>query len=545
MTQTLAQRIAQQADGNPFYLEELVNYVGSQAVDKIDPNELSSLDLPTSLQGLVLSRLDQLTERPKSLLKVASVIGRVFHASWLGGIYPEIGAAPDITDNLQELNHQKFTVSDPAEGEDAYYFRNMITRSVIYDSLLHKIRTSLHEQIGQFLEATYKDDLDQYLDLLAYHYEHGESEEKKRYYLRRAGEFAQKTYANQAALDYFQKVLPLSIAGEQVEILLQIGEVEKLIGNWDEARKHFQEALSLARSINDKPAVGWSQVAIGEMERMRGNYTQGMVWLERARFVFQEINDQGGLAQVLHYSGTIAAQQGNHELGESLFKQSLSIRRQVGDQVGVANLLNNLSLLAEYQGDINLAIKRQDEALAIRRELGDMRTIAISLGNLGYLLSMHNELPEARNRLEESVKLQRETGDRWYLANVLNNLANVLRQQGYYSEAHWLYAESLEIYQGLGDSWATAYLFEDIARLHHLEGDDQDALVLLSAASTLRETIDAPLPPGDQKTLDELQNMIQDILGPAKTIDFVKAGRSMSTNEAITFALNSILRPEF
>ena len=60
-TEILARRIAQQADGNPFYLEELVNYLSSETGGRIDPNELSNVDLPTSLQGLVLSRLDQLS----------------------------------------------------------------------------------------------------------------------------------------------------------------------------------------------------------------------------------------------------------------------------------------------------------------------------------------------------------------------------------------------------------------------------------------------------------------------------------------------------
>ena len=239
-TAILARRIAQQADGNPFYLEELVNYVGSEAGELTDPDELSSLALPTSLQGLVLSRLDRLPERPKILLKVASVVGRVFHASWLQGIYPELGASMEIRAELEELSRQKFTIYDPAEGEDTYFFRNRITRGVIYDSLLHKMRTALHEQTGQFLETTYKDIQDQYLNLLAYHYDHGLSEDKKRYYLRRAGEFAQNSYANQAAIDYFRKVLPLLAAEEQIEVMLKVGEVEKLVGQWDEANNFFQ-----------------------------------------------------------------------------------------------------------------------------------------------------------------------------------------------------------------------------------------------------------------------------------------------------------------
>ncbi len=350
-TAKLAQRIAQQADGNPFYLEELVNYVGIQAAETADANELSELALPTSLHSLVLSRLDQLAERPKTLLKVASVVGRVFHASWLEGIYPELGEAKEIAEDLQELGKQKFTVYDPAEGEDTYFFRNMITRGVIYDSLLHKMRTALHEQTGQFLEAAYEDAQDQYLDLLAYHYDHSPNEDKKRFYLRRAGEFAQNSYANQAAVDYYRKVLPLVASEEQIAIMLKVGEVEKLVGQWDEAQEMFQDALDLASTTNDQSAVGWSQVAIGEMKRMQGNYTEALSWLERAHIVFEQNNDQVGLAQVLHYSGTVAAQQGDLDIAEARFEESLALRRELDDQVGITNLLNNLAIIAEYRQD--------------------------------------------------------------------------------------------------------------------------------------------------------------------------------------------------
>jgi adenylate cyclase len=539
-TEKLALRIAQQADGNPFYLEELVNYVSNEALDTIDPNELSSLALPNSLQGLVLSRLDQLTERPKTLLKVASVVGRVFHASWLKGIYPELGSISDIQEDLRILNRQQFTVYDPAEGEDTYFFRNMISRSVIYDSLLYKNRTAIHEQTGQFLETTYEEDADQYLDLLAYHYDHSENAGKKRYYLRRAGEFAQRSYANQAAIDYFQKVLPLVDAGAQVEILLQVGEVEKVVGDWEEARIHFQEALSLARSTNDESAVGWSQLAMGEMARMQGNYTQALVWLKRARFVFEKIENQQGLAQVLHYSGNVAGQQGDLDLAEQLYEESLAVRRQTDDKSGIANLISNLALIAENRGNYKKALELNEEALQIRRELGDQRAIAVSLTNSGFNMTLLEDYNNARASLEEAVTLFRETGDQHYLSASLNNLGNVVREQGGLKEAGSLYSEGLSIIQRLGDGWMTAYLLEDVARLVELQGDNPNATVLLSAAGALRDSIDAPLPAADQEAIDALQKKMAIEMGAALSKECLEAGKAMAMNEAIQFAIGLV-----
>jgi len=538
-TEVLAKRIAQQSDGNPFYLEELVNYVGNETGEE-DTGELSELDLPTSLQGLVLSRVDQLHERPKTVLKVASIVGRVFHASWLEGIYPELGAVDDIVEYMQELCQQNFAVHDPAEGEDTYYFRNRITRGVIYDSLLHKMRTNLHEQTGLFLESTYADNQDQYLDLLAYHYDNSPNLDKKRYYLHRAGEFAQRSYANQAAINYYRRVLPLLPVEDHIEVLLKVGEVEKLVGQWDEAMEMFGEALILSEASGHTATIGRSQAVIGELQRNMGNYPEALSALEYARIAFEEIDGQEGLAQVEHYTGNVATQQGDLQLAGERFQNSLTLRRRLGDQFGVAQMLNNLAIVAEYQGDIDKALELHEEALAIRRELGDRLTIANSLNNLGWTLQLSGRLGEARTSLEEAVALQRTIGDQWALANALNNLGNIVRAQGLYAEAQALYSESLEINRGLGDGWAVAYLLEDVARLNHLEANKSDALILIGAAGALRKAIDAPLAPGDQKSLDDLRDQIQVELGATSAGECLNAGGAMSMKQAMAFAMRSI-----
>jgi tetratricopeptide (TPR) repeat protein len=416
----------------------------------------------------------------------------------------------------------------------------MITRGVVYDSLLHQVRTTLHDLIGQYLEETYPDAEDQYLDLLAYHYHHGQNLEKKRYYLRRAGEVAQRTYANEAALDYYHKLLPLLEADERIGVLLQAGEVEKLVGQWTSAAEHFGQALSLATATGDKTAVGRSRAAIGELQRMQGDYAGALQSFDDARRVFAESSDREGLAQVLHYSGTVAAQQGDLDVAEVRYQESLKLRRELGDQGGVASLLNNLAIIADYRGRYEESRSLHEEALAIRRSLGDRRSVALSLGNLGHIQDYLGDLAAARNCLEEAVAIQRELGDRWNLANVLNNLGNVVRGQGDVNEARNLYTESLSIYGELSDSWAIAYLLEDIARLAALEDRPADALVLLSAAASLRQAIDAPLPPTEQAALDELQAQLRTASGKEPAEASSQQGRDMSVDQAVEFARRSV-----
>ena len=88
---TVIARIAEQGDGNPFYLEELVNYLRATQVDLRNPLALGALELPDGLQRLLAARLDQLNEGEKATIKVASVIGRRFRASWIADSYRGAG----------------------------------------------------------------------------------------------------------------------------------------------------------------------------------------------------------------------------------------------------------------------------------------------------------------------------------------------------------------------------------------------------------------------------------------------------------------------
>ena len=128
-------RITNRAEGNPFYIEELLNYLHDRGIDPHDAQALQKLDLPTSLHSLILSRIDQLTESQKSTIKVASVIGRLFRAGMLWGVYPQLGNEQQIKIDLEILSQLDLTPLDSAEPELIYLFKNIVTQEVAYESL--------------------------------------------------------------------------------------------------------------------------------------------------------------------------------------------------------------------------------------------------------------------------------------------------------------------------------------------------------------------------------------------------------------------------
>ncbi len=530
-------QISARAAGNPFYIEELLNYLRDRGIDPRDRQALAEVDLPGSLYSLVLSRIDRLTDSQQAVIKVASVIGRLFPAAMVWGVHRGLGSYQAVIADLQVLSELDLTPLDTPEPEVAYLFKHIITQEVAYESLLHATRAMLHEQIGRYLETNYGDRLGQYLNLLAFHYERSENEPKKREYLLRAGEAAQAGYANEAAAEYYRKVLPLVLEADQVTVMRRLGEVLELTGQWEEAGEQYRQALALARKLADREGQGWCELAAEELYRKRGDFLEATACLERSRSVFEGLADAEGIAQVLHYGGTLASQQGDYDKACTLYDESLAIRRSLGDELHAASLLSNLGIVARLQGDYALARSLNEEALAIRRESGDRWAIGVSLNNLGNVALDQGHLAEARALHEEGLAMRREVGDPWAIANALNNLANLARTQGDYEEACGLYRESLVTYRVLGDRWALAYLFEDVGCLAALRGYPARALRLAGAASVLREEIGAPLSAAERTKLEEGLAPARQALGEEEAAAAQAEGRGLTPEAAIELAL--------
>ena len=198
--------------------------------------------------------------------------------------------------DLSELARLDLTPLDTPEPEMAYLFKHIVTQEVAYESLAYATRAQLHEQLAQYLEAQ---DASKYLDLLAFHYSRSENVPKQREYLRKAGEAAQAAYANVAALDYYERLLPLlTEPAEQIDIHLRCGEV-LLMGRWDEAEAAYRSALSLAEQSGDAAAIARCQHALGELFTLRGDYDAALAWLAQARAGWQALGAAEELGRTL------------------------------------------------------------------------------------------------------------------------------------------------------------------------------------------------------------------------------------------------------
>lgn len=540
MPQEVVDKVAGKAQGNPFYVEELLNYLKDRNLDPRDSGALDDVALPSSLASLILSRIDQLEENQRITLRLASIIGRIFREKWLIGAFRDALPSRQIRRDLEVLNHVQLTQFETLEPEVTYLFKHIVTHEVAYDSLPFAMRSELHEKLGRFIERAYQNTLDQYLDFLAHHYGLSDNDGKKRKYLLLAGQSAQARYANKAAVDYYKNVLELLDGDEKIEVLGDLARIKEVMGEWDQAEEYYAQAIEMARALGSVAGQAHFRAELGEFFRKQGLYDDAIHSWDLATQAFSDVDDRAGIGQVLHYQGTLAAQQGDYETARQRYERSLEVRQELGDDENIANLLNNMGVVARMEGDYEEASDYQQRALAIRRELGDRRLIAISLNNLGNLSADLDDLPQAQIYLEESLLLQREVGDRWAIANCLNNLANVLIARGDLQNAAQMYLESLRTNQELGDLWGLAYLLEDIGRWVSLRSRAGMAIRLVSAAEAHRARIGAPRSEAEQQKLDQSMSAAFEALSDDELVRQVEKGKSLSLDEAIAEARSEL-----
>ena len=518
----LAEALMVRAQGNPFYLEELLNYVHDRG---LDPTDLDQIELPDSLHTLILSRIDQLSEREKRTLRVAGIIGRLFRADWLRGYYPELGDFPQVKESLAQLHILDITPLESPEPELAYLFKHIVTHEVTYESLPFATRARLHEQLALYLEEQVGAEHAPPLETLAFHYGRSDNTAKQIEYLRQAGEAAQKNFAHDAALDFYGALLPLlADVKEKIEIYLQRGGVQELLGNYAEAESDYRAALELAHDHAAQKAG--AQFALGKLNGLRGEYEAALHWLTQAREIQLASNDSAGLPQTLIETGVVIWRQGNYaearvwlnkglaraqEVGDTasvalalnnlgnvaywqgefataqaLLEESLHQRRELGGKQGISASLNNLGNVAADQGEYAVAWALFDECLSLCREMGHKLGISVSLNNLGMVALTQGDYRAARELYEESLSLCREMGDKQGIATSLNNLGLVALNQGEYHGARILHEESLSLQQEIGDSGGIAVSLANLGLVAYAQGEYAPAQALMEEGLSLR-----------------------------------------------------------
>jgi len=270
--------VQSKAEGNPFYLEELVNtLIESETLTKDNGSwkltrSITELDIPSSLHGLISGRLDRLEKQTKRILQEASVIGRDFLYKILKRI-TELEYR--IDGELSHLERLDLIRTRSLQPDLEYMFKHALTQEIVYSGLLKKQRQEIHEQIARVIENTFQDRLAEFYETLAFHFSRGRSVIKAVDYLVKSGEKSLARYAVEEAHQYFrtafdilapnedksedEKILLIDILNSWSYALYYLGDIKEFINL-------FNSHKDVAEALDDKARQGmfytWLSVAL-------------------------------------------------------------------------------------------------------------------------------------------------------------------------------------------------------------------------------------------------------------------------------------------
>jgi tetratricopeptide (TPR) repeat protein len=208
----LERLIVAKTDGNPLFVEELTlsllesgDLVQEPAGYRLT-RPLVALDIPATVQGVLLARIDRLREDLKSVLQVASVIGRVFSHPLLAHVVQQ---GPELEQILLHLEDLEFLYPTTLAPQREYSFKHVLTQETVYQTLLRPKREEYHERIGKAIEALYAERLEEYYEVLAYHYARSGNKDKAVEYLDLANQKAARANAMEEAKRYFDEAMTL------------------------------------------------------------------------------------------------------------------------------------------------------------------------------------------------------------------------------------------------------------------------------------------------------------------------------------------------
>ncbi|HZT54098.1 MAG TPA: adenylate/guanylate cyclase domain-containing protein, partial [Gaiellaceae bacterium] len=261
----LERRVLEAADGNPFFLEELVRSLADVGALVRTPegwrfDHAVEVEVPPTVERAILARLDRLSPAAHELVTAAAVLGRSFALPLLEGVLGEVDRVA-----LHELRRLGLLRQSRRWPQPEFRFRHALIQETAYRTLLADRRTTLHRRAAAWLEERYAGQEGEALGLLAYHWLHARDEDKAADYLLRAGDKARLEYALDEAIEHYRALLPLlERRGERQAIALVLFKLALALHTslrFAEANETYQRAFEHWTPPDPRPGAMRLRVA--------------------------------------------------------------------------------------------------------------------------------------------------------------------------------------------------------------------------------------------------------------------------------------------
>jgi tetratricopeptide (TPR) repeat protein len=454
----LEELILEKTEGIPFYLEEFIKSLKDlNAIEKKNgkyhlAKDIQAVSIPSTIQDVIMARVDRLPEEAKNLLQTGSVIEREFSYKLIKTVSNL--SEQELLPQLSVLKDSELIFERGIYPESTYIFKHALTQEVVYDSILSRKKKELHNKIGQSIEQLYKDNLHEHYGVLAEHFIIGENYKKGSDYCRLAAKKAEKAGVLDDSIAYGEK---------QVFCLERMPQTEKLEKDLIDARttvgifysqlSHMVESktvidpiVNLAKKRNYEKRLSHLNIILGLYYYLvEEDITIVFHYLEKALKIGKKLNDLLSLVLANTYLGICLFY--NCEFSKALyyFEKALEINIKSNALWGISALKAWIAKVHIYLGKVDLGHKTSQEALRIADESGDIYSKAHAYTAHGWVYYIKGYFKKAEIHLRKGVDFSERINQLWWAVDARFGLGMTYFEMDEYKLSQKQYEKAISL----------------------------------------------------------------------------------------------------
>ncbi len=448
---------------NPLFLQEALRALeelgGLRRNGKVtlDSRRLQEMQLPDTIHGLILARLDRLPASSRQLAQMASVIGRQFELPLLQSLTPQL-SPEEIGELLAGLADAGITQLIAAEPAWVYRFQHVLTREVAYESLPYAQRQTLHAAIAAWLEHAHQENLKPVYAVLAYHYGQAQLPQKGLRFAAAAADEARRIFANWEAVDLYAQAVThlqrLGVAADAaaaIPIYLSYGHVLLLLGEFERAEPLFEQGRALAAAQGETAQFAHACNLLAELKVRQTQYADAARYTQPVKLLAGQIAaDELALAYL--WDGWTASHAGSYDQALRELQQAAQLCQDAGNQERLALSLEAIAFAYYSQRELDQALAALLESVQLARVFSTPVNVGYTLNNLAWCQYEAGYAAAALTTLNEAAGLG-EKASRNLLAVALTNRGGVLSYLGEYEAALHDFERAVDLLELMDDKY--------------------------------------------------------------------------------------------
>jgi tetratricopeptide (TPR) repeat protein len=378
----------------------------------------------------------------------------------------------ELKSHLINLQGLEFIYEKQLFPELEYIFKHILTQEVAYNSLLLKRRKEIHEKIGHAIEEIYADRLEEFYEMLAYHFSKSENFEKAFQYFKLSGLKAVGKHSLIEALDHYKEAkyaldqLPISeeIKKEKLQLILLMTLPLRLLGYPEGSLEILKEGERTSNEISDIASIAVLESMIAVCCTHKGNHSEGLRYAESAFEKASKIQSIDLIAPVglnlcntyhcrgyldkivdmapdiikliekekkesdfftmpmnVHstfygYLGYSLGALGDFEKGEPFCEKGLQYALQLGDPRSIAYAELWYGIFLNYKGAGEIAVGHWEKCIKYCEETNWIFALAVAWAGLGLAITYSGDPQTGIVYIQKGLKIQSSTGLKPFLS---------------------------------------------------------------------------------------------------------------------------------